>query len=101
MRKKARVLLDMHEAGIDQIAPKGKQVEALAKIPRIHWIPAWRHVLKAYKTGKKSQLATESALNSYCEENHFRCGSWGIQDDTEKPTRKKTKSKVILKTATC
>ncbi len=99
--KKARVLLDMYEAGMDQIAPKGKQLEALAKLPRIHWIRAWRYVLKAYETGKKSQLATESALNTYCEENHFRCGSWGMKDDAEKPARKNSKSKAIANTRDC
>lgn len=99
--KKARVLLDMHEAGMDQIAPKGKQLEALAKLPRIHWITAWRYVLKAYETGKKSQLATESALNRYCEENKFRCGSWGIEDDAEKPVRKNSKSKVVVNIRDC
>lgn len=70
----ATVMIDMVEAGMEHIAPKGRQVEEIIKVPRSHRPEAWRHVLKVFERDGRSTDTTTSALRDYCRDRDLTFG---------------------------
>ncbi len=70
----ATVMIDMVEAGMEHIAPKGRQVEEIIKVPRSHRPEAWRHVLQVFQRDGRSTDTTINALRDYCRDRDL---TWG------------------------
>ena len=70
----ARIAIDFTEAGLENIAPKGRQTEELAKVARAHWIEAWNHVLKVFEIDGSSTEIVKSSLRDYCRDRNLQFG---------------------------
>ena len=70
----ATVMIDMVEAGMEHIAPKGRQIEEVIKVPRSYRPKAWRHVRKVFERDGRSTDTTTSALRDYCRDRDLTFG---------------------------
>lgn len=65
--KSAQINIQMAEAGLYQLKPKGRHVELLAKIEPKHRVAAWQHALNAADKKGGSSKVIERALDDYEE----------------------------------
>jgi hypothetical protein len=70
----AAIALAMVEAGLEVVAPSGRQVEELAKVQCDHWAPAWRYALKVFVTDGRSASVAQYALRDYCRDRDIPFG---------------------------
>lgn len=70
----ATVMIDMVEAGMEHIAPKGRQVEEVIKVPQSHRPEAWRHTLKVFERDGRSIDTTRAVLRDYCRDRDLLFG---------------------------
>ncbi len=70
----ARVMIDMVGADMESVAPRGRQVEEVIKVPEGHRTDAWRHVLRVYQHDGCSIDTTRAALRDYCRDRGIPFG---------------------------
>lgn len=70
----AAIALAMVEAGLEVVAPTGRQVEELAKVQCDHWAPAWRYALEVFVTDGRSASVAQYALREYCRDKGIPFG---------------------------
>ena len=70
----ARISLLMAAAGLGAVAPRGRQVEELAKVQPDHREAAWRAVLEAFSLHGNSISETKHVLCNYCDSKNIRFG---------------------------
>lgn len=70
----AIIKLSMVEAGLEEVAPKGRQVEALAKVPSENRISAWLHAIKVFEIDGTSYAVAQNALRDYCRDRELPYG---------------------------
>ena len=70
----ARISLLMAAAGLGAVAPRGRQVEELAKVAPDHRLAAWQAVLLAFELHGNSISEAKHALINYCDANGIRFG---------------------------
>lgn len=70
----ARIMIDMVGAGMDSVAPQGRQIEEVIKVQEGHRVDAWRHVLKVYQSDGRSTDTTKAALRDYCRDHDLTFG---------------------------
>lgn len=64
----------MHEAGLWDVRPKGRQIEVLAMVPPCNRVDAWMHALKIIRREACTAGALRDALASYCGAKRIRFG---------------------------
>ncbi len=70
----AKIALLMAAAGLGDVAPRGRQVEELAKVAPDHRLAAWQAVLLAFELHGNSISEAKHALINYCDANGIRFG---------------------------
>ena len=70
----ARIALLMAEAGLGDVAPRGRQVEELAKVPPDHRLAAWQAVLAAFEKHGNSVSEAKHVLCNYCDDQNIKFG---------------------------
>ena len=70
----AKISLLMAAAGLGAVAPRGRQVEELAKVAPEHRLAAWQAVLLAFELHGNSVSETKHVLCNYCDEHGIRFG---------------------------
>lgn len=64
----ARIKVQMAVAGLSAVAPRGREVELLAKIEVDHRVAAWCHARRVAQRDGESIRVIEFALRDYCRE---------------------------------
>ncbi len=63
-----RIRIAMIHAGLDDVRPTGRQVEALAKIKDVqHTVPAWQYALGYMRENGRSDAKASEGLAEYCK----------------------------------
>ncbi len=70
----ARIKVQMAAAGLFSVAPRGREVELLAKVEVTHRIAAWLHARKVAQLDGESCSVIEFALRDYCREMGIKFG---------------------------
>ena len=80
----ARIKVQMAAAGLFAVAPKGREVELLAKVEVTHRVAAWEHARKVAQLDGESRCVIEFALRDYCREMGLNFGK--IKENGSKNT---------------
>ena len=62
----ARIKVQMAAADLFAVAPKGREIELLAKVEVAHRVAAWQHARKVAQLDGESRSVIEFALRDYC-----------------------------------
>lgn len=69
-----RIRIAMIHAKLDDVAPTGRQVEELSKIPTERTVEAWLHALEHMRTHGRSDAMAREGLLDYCRVNKIPFG---------------------------
>jgi hypothetical protein len=69
-----KVLREFSRQNLESIAPRGRFIEELVKVPENYWVDAWSFALKVSKEDGISISRVEIALSDYCRDHGLPFG---------------------------